>query len=425
MGIVFSLVLFFQPVEVSIHKIIEKALREKLFVFRNNFISLTNELVGILPDDQVLVRVSEFIKDNFHAEQVFFFKLNEKSGTFEGVEVGIEIDSNSELISFLATKGEVVHIFEINSAMVDEELGSFLEDRNIQLILPMKRRDEIFYLIMLGQKNDGTYYSYDDIENLMLFANEINVFLHRNYLYNKVQEEKEERARLEKLAALGQLTAGIAHEIRNPLSTISTAVETLKMADSDDQIREKMIKYIEEEVQRMSNLINDFLMFSKIGRANIELFDAQNIAEKLEVFLESICGEIAHEVKVSVQSEIYVDNKLIYQILTNLTKNAAEAIKQQCNETQMPCEQGWIRINIAEKDDYLVLIVANNGPRIPREEYNKIFEPFYTTKENGTGLGLSLVANMVKAMQGEMILRSSQKQTRFIIKIPKNYGKQT
>ena len=418
-GLVFLLVLFFQPLDSIINRTISKNLKEKIFSFRYSFLELSKELMEILPDNQLLEKIKEFLHKNFKTSNIQYFKYNESTRTFENLEQDFSISQNSKFIEFLSNKSDLIHIFELTAETICENLANFLEKEKIQIILPIKRKNRLFYIIMLGPKTNQQPYTNDDIDNLQIFSNEISVFLHRNYLYKKIQGEEQKKLQLEKLAALGQLTAGVAHEIRNPLNTISMAAQTLKSHFDQPQIRDKMIQYIEDEIQRLNNLINDFLKLYKIGSVNYNLIDLPKILEQLKIFLEQLNNQITYLIENKVNNtQIYSDSKLIYQILTNLTKNAVEAINQAVALGQLTYDKAFVKIKAFNDAKYLTFEISNNGPMIPYNIRQKIFEPFFTTKENGTGLGLSLVMNIVKTLGGELHLTSNPNLTTFIVKIP-------
>ncbi len=418
-GLVFLLVLFFQPLDSIINRTISKNLKEKIFSFRYSFLELSKELTDILPDNQLLEKIKDFLIQNFNISKVHYFKFNENTKTFESLDQSLSIAQDSKFIAFLSSKSEVVHIFELTAQMVSSNLAKFLEQEKIQIILPIKRKNHLFYIIMLGPKTNQQPFSSDDVDNLQIFSTEISVFLHRNYLYRKVQEEEQKKLQLEKLAALGQLTAGVAHEIRNPLNTISMAVETLKSHFEHQAIREKMIQYIEDEIQRLNNLINDFLKLYKIGSVKYHLIDLKKLLLQLKTFLQQLNSQITYHIENQTNNtEFYSDQQLIYQILVNLTKNAVEAIDQAVASGQMTYSKAFVKIKAYNDTQNLIFEISNNGPMIPHNIQQKIFEPFFTTKQNGTGLGLSLVMNIVKTLKGQLHLTSNQNLTTFIVKIP-------
>ena len=418
-GLVFLLVLFFQPLDNIINRTISKNLKEKIFSFRYSFLELSKQLIDILPDNQLLEKIKDFLTKNFNASKVHYFKYNESTNTFEALDQSISINYDSKFIEFLSSKSDVIHIFELTSEAVCPALAEFLEKEKIQIILPIKRKNRLFYIIMLGPKTNQQPYTSDDIDNLQIFSNEISVFLHRNFLYRKIQEEEQKKIQLEKLAALGQLTAGVAHEIRNPLNTISMAAETLKTHSDNPSVRDKMIQYIEDEIQRLNNLINDFLKLYKIGSVKYQLIDIKKILAQLKIFLEQLNDKITYYIEDQTNStQFYSDSQLIYQVLVNLAKNAVEAINQAVDNGQMTYDKAFVKIKATNDSKHLILEISNNGPMIPYSIRQKIFEPFFTTKQNGTGLGLSLVMNIVKTLGGELNLTSNQNLTTFIVKIP-------
>jgi len=417
-GLIVFLTLFFQPVEVLINKAIFQKIKNHLFTYRSNFLSLTNELVEMLPNEQLLDKIRQFIQTNFQIEEVFIFRLNEKTQTFECAGIPYELESDSGFISFLSTKTGVLELTEINRQAPPVELRDLFVEKDIQLLIPIQKEGRLFHFIALGAKRNRKNYSREELEVLSIFSNEISLSLHRNYLFEKIQLDELEKFRLEKLAALGQLTAGIAHEIRNPLNTISAAAQTLQNADTDEEIRKRMAAYIEEEVQRLNGLVNEFLELSRLKKPDLEDVELGVIMEKLSLFLKSKETRIQLEIRNEVKEPLVTDSKFLYQILTNLSLNAIEALEDRCKNEPAFCRDARLSIQAKRNKQYLTLTISNNGYLISPEIRERIFEPFFTTKETGTGLGLSLVENMVKSLGGTISLKSDKKRTQFIIKTP-------
>lgn len=417
-GLIFLLTLFFQPVEVLVHKIILQKIKGKLYTYRSNFLDLTNELIEIVSNEQLLDKVRKFIQINFRSEEVYLFRLNEKKQSFESIDIPYELETDSIFIQFLKNKKSVVEFSEFRPLLINNKLSDFFVKKDIQLLLPIQKSGELFQFLIIGHKDNGIDYSHEELEILSIFSNEIGLYLHRNYLYEKVQAEELEKFRLEKLAALGQLTAGIAHEIRNPLNTISVAAQTLQQKDTDESIRKRMATYIEEEVNRLNGLVSEFLELSRMKKPNWEDVDLEIVMTRLTVFLESKCKDIKFYIENNVKTRFVSDSKFIYQILTNLSINAIEALNVRCRDKEFSCADAWLKIKTISNKGHILFTVSNNGPRISGEVRERIFEPFFTTKEDGTGLGLSLVENMVKNLSGTIIVKSSKTQTQFIIKIP-------
>jgi len=188
-------------------------------------------------------------------------------------------------------------------------------------------------------------YSKDEMEILSLFGNEIAATLRRNQIIAQMRDKDNQRFRLERLAALGQLTAGLAHEIRNPLNTISTSAETLLQKDVSEEDQNELKQFILEEVNRLNRTLSDFLNISRIKPAANSEIDVENIFERICLELQnSDVPEITVTYKIDTgEKQLMTDPDLLFQVLLNLGLNARSAIKERYrNERHFTCSQGKI-----------------------------------------------------------------------------------
>ena len=420
-ALIFILTLLFQPAESLIHQFVFQNIKNQLYQYRSNFLILTNELMEMFPDRQLLEKVREFIIENFQSEDVFLFRLNEDESVYEEMRLNDDVAINSFLVKLLQSRGKIVEYIELKREDVGDKDYEYFSRRDVRLFVPVMRGDELIMFFALGRRTVRKDYSLDELEILSIFSNEISLYLQRNIFFEKIQANEREKFRLEKLAALGQLTAGIAHEIRNPLNTISTATQTLMNKNLDNEVKARMTQYIEEEVKRLSELVNEFLELSRIRKPQYEEVDIAGLLSKLNIFISSKNSEINFNIENQIDAPIHSDTSFLYQILSNLSLNALEALSGYCKNELITCNEAILRITVKKERNILYLLVSNTGPVIPKEIRDRIFEPFFTTKEQGTGLGLSLVENMVKSLNGKIGLKSTSGITQFNIKIPLTY----
>jgi len=227
--------------------------------------------------------------------------------------------------------------------------------------------------------------------------------------WHNMQREFKKR---ERLAILGEMSAKIAHEIRNPIAIIGGFIKRLGKTQ-DESKKENYVRILNDELIRLENLVGDVLRVSKNPNENID-------REKIEIYF--ICKEIIDgmEEKASrkkIQLELINNNKRefyfgnkggIRQILINLIQNAIEA--SNYNEK--------VLVTLCIEDQYDVISVFNKGKIIPNEVLKRIFDPFFTTKSFGTGLGLSVVKNIIEEHDGKITASSSEKGTEFKVYLP-------
>lgn len=234
-------------------------------------------------------------------------------------------------------------------------------------------------------------------------------------IFQDLTEIKELENRLrtsEKLALLGQLSAGLAHEIRNPLSAISGSVEILSEEVKPTEENLRLVKVATQEVERLNLLVEDFLLLTvPIQKIPTPVDVGLNISETVESFMRSV-RKNGLEVVVDIQKEIYVqaDSYRLKQAIWNLLLNSMQA---------MP-NGGKIIIQSYLEEENIRIKVSDNGCGIDEKIMSRIFEPFFTTKKVGTGLGLAIVLKVIEGYNGKIdVISSEGKGTTFVITLPK------
>jgi len=217
------------------------------------------------------------------------------------------------------------------------------------------------------------------------------------------QSQKDLRDRL---STLGEMSAGIAHELRNPLAVISGYTKMLSKKVEDSM--KPAVESIAKEVTVMDRIITDFLSFAKPTDLIVSRVDLQDLLEGCLSSLEDISGGVQTSVSITMLPKIHADEVLLRQACTNLLQNAIES---------MP-DGGELKIN-GFMDDHICIFISDTGHGIPENIRDKIFLPFYTTKERGTGLGLAIVHKIVVSHGGDTKVDTADKGTTFTIRFPK------
>ena len=211
--------------------------------------------------------------------------------------------------------------------------------------------------------------------------------------------------RVDKLAAIGEMAAVIAHEVKNPLASMTGSIQILKDEISITPLTQKLMQILLREADRLNAMTNDFLLFARPGSGKsgpVELSSA--IEETLELFQQdAVCQNRIRVVRHLVPDIwIQMDSKHMRQILWNLLLNAAEAIKIN--------GAGTIDVSVKIAEDLAQVAVKDDGRGISEENLKKVFDPFFTTKAHGTGLGLSIVHRLLESYDGHLDVKSREGQ---------------
>ena len=223
---------------------------------------------------------------------------------------------------------------------------------------------------------------------------------------------KERLAHAERLSSMGEMAAGISHEIRNPLGIIRSSAELLKKKAAKVDPANTIPDIIVEEANRLNRIITDFINYAKPRSPNFAACRVEEVIDKNITFLEAQINEQGYVVKKNYQNslpEIMADSTMLYQSFLNILINAMQA---------MP-DGGRILIEVGAGDHLVTVHFDDEGQGIPHENLGKIWDPFFTTKEMGTGLGLGIVKNIVESHGGSIqIVNRPVRGARVTIELP-------
>ena len=422
--LIFALVLFVQPFERKLRTLVDHQLNKDIHQYRENSLKLFRKLQVYAEPESFFKSVETFLIQHFSVESVATFGLDEEQSLYlpnAGASYTLAIPVTSYLIKALEKRREVLEFYELDHHLLEPELHTFFESTHSQIILPLIFDKHLLGLMVLSRKRTRGEYSEDELEIFNIFARNIASALQRNNIIQEMRDHFKEHFQLEKLAALGQLTAGVAHEIRNPLSTISTSAETLLQPNISPADQEELKHFIIEEVDRLSHVLTDFLNLSRVRPPELIRIDPQELIEYLQLNLladKSEAIQLAFEF-IPVATSFLSDPDLLKQILLNLGINACAAIQERVNQDQeFTPDQGRIICRFEVKKTVVRISFQDNGIGIPEADQEKILEPFFTTKETGTGLGLSIVQTLVESLGGTIAVKSQPGKTEFSLSLP-------
>ena len=232
--------------------------------------------------------------------------------------------------------------------------------------------------------------------------------------------------RMENMANLTNLAAGMAHEIKNPLGAISIHIQLIQKAlkkarENQDILPEKKfvedhIDVVNEEIEHLNKLVMDFLLAVRPVKATLELKNPETIIQNTVEFITPEFNKSDIQIEFtqsSLNKKILIDEKLFRDVMMNLAQNSLAAIKS------FRKSDGIFKIRCYIKDNRYIIETSDNGCGMDSETLSKIFEPYYTTKANGTGLGMTMVYKIIKEFSGEILVDSEKDiGTKFTLVFP-------
>ena len=256
-------------------------------------------------------------------------------------------------------------------------------------------------------------------------------------LVRDVTEKKNQEVllhRMENMANLTNLAAGMAHEIKNPLGAISIHIQLIQKALEkarknndilpDKKFVEDHIDVVNDEIEHLNKLIMDFLFAVRPVNAQLQLKKPSALIQNIVDFFTPEFHDNDINVKLIIkdaQSRLMLDEKLLRDVIINLAQNALAAINQKKENLGAKASKytGEFTIECASADNKYYIIISDNGCGMKNETVSKIFEPYFTTKANGTGLGMTMVYKIVKEFSGDISVESKEgKGTVFTMVFP-------
>lgn len=251
--------------------------------------------------------------------------------------------------------------------------------------------------------------------------------------------------RMEALAGLTSIAASVAHEIKNPLGAISIHIQLMQKAIKkkragdgklpEPKFAENYLDIVNQEIDRLNKIVVNFLMAVRPISATLELVDPNKLLEQFVAFFQPEFAVKHIAIKTNFCKDcprLLIDQKLFREVIVNLAQNALAAILEQfpsCADDTAAADgskelpfstcRGQLSITTQIKDDTFFLHFADNGSGMSEETASHIFEPYFTTKANGTGLGLAMVYKIIKEFSGDITVRSVEGEgTEFVIALP-------
>jgi signal transduction histidine kinase len=379
------------------------------------FLKSVNLVVGL---EQLLEILSAKLKELSGAESVYLALYEPITNRYTGRKARgddntllshINFSPSDRLVSWLsvnqtpldvARQGEVVKFLSGD----EQEL---LRELKIALVVPFIAVNRLTGAAFFSQKTGAASYEAVEIENLVALSNHTALAIEHAMLYQFQEDRLKKIFHADKLATVGELAAGAAHEIRNPLTSIRSTVQFLKKDLTAE--RKTLVDGIIEEVDRIDHIITDLLSLSKSTDLKISRVDLSEILRQTLMLLDSeLRGHrIVVEEKTGLDDPTMDgDSAQLRQLFLNILLNSVQSMPDG-GKISVSLSENSQSVGISHDRSILRVAIKDTGTGIPDEDLPRIFDPFFTTKEEGTGLGLSISYGIVSKHGGEIHISSS------------------
>jgi signal transduction histidine kinase len=428
--IIFIASYFFPQVKVKAERTIEQYIFKNKFDYKKTISDLSRAMVSILNINELCRKIITTTTEAMQVKTAAIFILDEEESCYKLYE---SIGVNEAIVNSYPAKEDPFFTWleQHDEILVREELARYsanaearkvaerLREMHGELCIPLVTKKKLIGMINLGMKGKGEMYTHEDIELLTTLSNQATVALENARLYEDLSRAKVQMQRADRLASLGTLTAGLAHEIRNPLVAIKTFTQLLPERFDDSEFREHFLNVTAGEVDRIASLVTELLDFARPSQPKLNREDLNQIVEKMMLLVDTE----SHKKNVHIVKDfndflppIVLDREQIKQVLLNILLNAVDATPEDGT-----IFVGTTPIKRNGSLDYVQIVIKDTGRGIPEEDLDKVFTPFFTTKHEGSGLGLAISHQIVQEHHGNIEVESQKNEgTTFRINLPVN-----
>ena len=272
--------------------------------------------------------------------------------------------------------------------------------------IPFLDKGRLAGFCIVGGKRNGVPFSDADVRLLSILAGYSAVAIENAHMFESMMKMKMSLRRSDRLASLGTLTAGLAHEIRNPLVSVQTFLQLLPERYEDEEFRTQFHALACDEISRLNLLMEELLAFARPSEPNLRLTSLNDTIDKMLMLVGSECKKKGIEIIKDFSdniSEVVMDREQLKQVLMNLFLNAIQAMPAGGS-----LEVRTVSLVSSGKSDFVQIEVKDTGVGIPEKDIDSLFTPFFTTKEQGTGLGLAIAHQIIREHRGFIDVESKE-----------------
>jgi len=394
---------------------------------------LLNEISGritaTLELDELFEKAAHLVQERFNYHQVTIFTMDQEREALvmriraneskTDASPGYRLELGQGLVGWAGQHGETVMVNNVEQDVRYVDLHLKKETTRSELSVPIQVGDTLLGVLDI-QSPERNAFDEDDLMVMETLADQIAVAMENARLYQAEREQRrlveQSQAQLvqsEKLAATGRLTASLAHEINNPLQTIHNSLQIMLAYPLDPAEQQEYLQMADEDVERLIKMVGRMLDFARRPQQEKKFIQVnQVIVRTLKLskkYLQHRDIVLQKELAPNLPPILAIPGEL-QQVFLNLLLNGVDAMD----------EGGTMQVaSRLEEDDQVLISFTDTGQGIQPEYLGRVFEPFFSTKENGTGLGLSVSYNIVKGHKGEITVQSEiGKGTTFTVQLP-------
>jgi signal transduction histidine kinase len=426
--LLFLVTIFFNRIKPQTEKMVEQFLFKNRYDYRETLANFSKAMVSILDLKSLSKRIFEAITQTMGVEKGSLFLWNEEKACYSLFESkNISMTASTPLIPkedplphYLQKMGEMIIREELAKGANIPPLKDIVNKMSLleaEVTIPFISKGQLVGMINLGYKFNKDIYSHEDIELLSTLANQTAIAIENARLYEDLKRSKSYIRRADRLASLGTLTAGLAHEIRNPLVAIKTLTQLLPERLDDEEFRSQFLKIASGEVDRISSLVNELLDFARPSDPKWEMEDINTVLDGMILLVSTETKKKLITIIKDYAPNLppaQIDREQIKQVILNILLNAVDATSE--NGKIMVKTRSFIKPG---GEPYVQIEFTDTGCGIPGEHLEDIFNPFFTTKTTGSGLGLSISNQIVQDHKGYIDVESQlENGSSFFINLP-------
>ena len=394
-------------------------------VMKLDLANLQAEIVDTLQAVMGIERISLFLFDKEHGCYV----LKASRGLADNQATRGQVSNNTIFSSYLLECNQPIVKEELQQRPpgLDERLATTLIDTMTQmdseLCLPLVNKTRLIGFVNLGHKPCLGFYSHDELNLLRSLADNAAIALENAVLHEDWKQTQLLLRRADRLRSLETIAGGFAHEVRNPLTSISTFIQLVPSRRDDSYFMDSFSAQVVDDLARIERLIAEILDYARYMKPKFSAESLNNIVTSCLQFIEVKADKLDISIAKHLAEDLpamLVDRQQIKQVMMNLAMNAMDAMAKTGGRLTVTTR----RVVRLDKSGWVQIEVADTGCGIAPEDLPHVFDPFFTTKHEstehvGTGLGLSIVHQIIQEHGGTVEARSTVgKGTSFLITLP-------